>query len=168
MDEPIWIAAYDPAWPARFEQERLALEAAIGDWAVGGIHHIGSTAVPGLHAKPIIDVLVGVEGLVISRACFEPLAELDYLYAPYRTEEMHWFCKPHPSRRTHHLHLVPEHSARFCDELVFRDLLRSNPEAAKEYAALKRRLAARFEQDRDAYTEAKSSFIQGILKAARS
>ena len=96
VDEPIRIAAYDPAWPARFEQERLALAAAIGDWAVGGIHHIGSTAVPGLDAKPIIDVLVGVEDLEASRACFDPLAGLDYLYAPYRTEEMHWFCKPHP------------------------------------------------------------------------
>lgn len=168
MDEPIRIVAYDPAWPARFEQERLALEAAIGDWAVGGIHHIGSTAVPGLDAKPIIDVLVGVESLAASRACFDPLAALDYLYAPYLVEEMHWFCKPHPSRRTHHLHLVPERSARFRDELAFRDLLRSNPAAAKEYAALKRRLAARFERDRDAYTEAKSSFIQGILKTARS
>ncbi len=167
MNEPIRITAYDPAWPARFEQEWLALDAAIGDWAVGGIHHIGSTAVPDLDAKPIIDVLVGVEGLETSRACFEPLAELDYLYAPYRTEEMHWFCKPHPSRRTHHLHLVPEHSTRFRDELAFRDHLGSNPEAAREYAALKRRLAARFEHDRDAYTEAKSSFIQGILKAAR-
>jgi GrpB-like predicted nucleotidyltransferase (UPF0157 family)/RimJ/RimL family protein N-acetyltransferase len=166
VDEPIRIAAYDPAWPARFAQERSALEAAIGDWAVGGIHHIGSTAVPGLDAKPIVDVLVGVESLDASRVCFEPLAGLDYLYAPYRTEEMHWFCKPHPSRRTHHLHLVPERSARFRDELAFRDLLRSNPEAAREYAALKRRLAARFEHDRDAYTEAKSSFIQGMLKAS--
>jgi GrpB-like predicted nucleotidyltransferase (UPF0157 family) len=77
----------------RFEEERLTLAEAIGEWATGGIHHVGSTAVPGLDAKPIVDILVGVEDLATSRTCFASLAKLDYLYAPYRTEEMHWFCK---------------------------------------------------------------------------
>lgn len=107
LDEPIRLAPYDSSWPDRFAGERAALEGPIGPWATGGIHHVGSTAVPGLEAKPIIDILVGVDSLEASRACFDPLAELDYLYAPYRDDEMHWFCKPHPSRRTHHLHLVP-------------------------------------------------------------
>jgi GrpB-like predicted nucleotidyltransferase (UPF0157 family) len=82
------------------------LEAAIGDWIVGGIHHVGSTAVPGLEAKPIIDILIGVEDLESSRACFHHLSALHYHYAPYRAAEMHWFCKPEPAHRTHHLHLV--------------------------------------------------------------
>jgi GrpB-like predicted nucleotidyltransferase (UPF0157 family)/GNAT superfamily N-acetyltransferase len=162
-EEPIRIAPYHPSWPARFEQERLALEAAIGRWTTGGIHHIGSTAVPGLDAKPIIDILVGVEGLETSRACFGPLAELDYLYAPYRSEEMHWFCKPHPARRTHHLHLVPAGSRRFADELAFRDLLRADKGVAKSYATLKHSLAERFRDDREAYTEAKGAFIRVSL-----
>lgn len=139
------------------------LDEEIGGWATGGIHHVGSTAVPGLDAKPIIDILVGVDSLEASRVCFDPLAKLDYLYAPYRADEMHWFCKPHPGRRTHHLHLVPTDSSRFSDELAFRDRLRSSRAIAEEYAALKRELAERFADDREAYTEGKADFIRRVL-----
>lgn len=162
-DESIRIVPYDPGWPTRFEEERAALSEAIGGWVTGGIHHVGSTAVPGLDAKPIVDILVGVEDLEGSRAAFDPLGELGYLYAPYRVEEMHWFCKPHPSRRTHHLHLVPAVSTRFRDELAFRDRLRADPDVAARYAELKQRLVARFEHDREAYTEAKGDFIARTL-----
>lgn len=162
-EEPVRIVPYDPDWGQRFEEERTLLADAIGDWAVGGTHHVGSTAVSGLESKPIIDVLVGVRSLEDSRACFDRLAELDYLYAPYRTHEMHWFCKPDPSRRTHHLHLIPTTCARFCDELMFRDYLRNHPEVAREYGALKRRLATKHEHDREAYTDAKADFISAIL-----
>ena len=163
----IRISPYDPAWPDSFASERAELEAAIGPWAVGGIHHVGSTAVPGLAAKPIIDILVGVEGLESSRACFEPLSRLEYLYAPYLSEEMHWFCKPHPDQRTHHLHLAPAGGRRFAEELAFRDRLRADAAVAEAYATLKRGLAARFGEDRDAYTEAKTDFIRGVLAEAR-
>jgi GrpB-like predicted nucleotidyltransferase (UPF0157 family) len=161
--EPIKIAAYDPEWPARFEEERSALADAIGDFATGGIHHVGSTAVPGLDAKPIIDVLVGVESLDASRPVFDPLARLGYMYAPYLTDEMHWFCKPHPSRRTHHLHLEPVRGQRYRDELGFRDRLKANPDLARRYAELKRSLARRFEHDRESYTQAKAAFIGEAL-----
>jgi GrpB-like predicted nucleotidyltransferase (UPF0157 family) len=140
------------------------LASAIGDWAVGGIHHVGGTSVPGLDSKPVIDILVGVSNLEDARACFARLAGLGYLYAPYRTGEMHWFCKPDPSRRTHHLHLVPSASARFRDELSFRDYLRDHHDVAHEYGALKRRLAEKFEQDREAYTDAKTDFILATLR----
>jgi GrpB-like predicted nucleotidyltransferase (UPF0157 family) len=163
MDEPIRVVAHDPQWPERFEQERALLAEAIGPWVVGGIHHVGSTAVPGLDAKPTIDVLVGVEDLESARGCFESLAELGYLYAPYRPKEMHWFCKPSPSRREFHLHLVPVDSSRFQDELVFRDRLRADPKLAREYAELKRSLAARFPGDREFYTEAKGEFIRASV-----
>jgi GrpB-like predicted nucleotidyltransferase (UPF0157 family) len=163
-DESIRIVPYDPAWPTLFEQERSALEDGIGAWVVGGIHHVGSTAVPGLEAKPIIDILVGVESLDGSRDCFELLRTLDYLHAPYLPEEMHWFCKPHPSRRTHHLHLVPAGSRRYRDELAFRDRLRSSPATAADYASLKRSLAQRFAGDREAYTDAKAEFIGRVLE----
>lgn len=142
------------------------MEQGIGPWVVGGIHHVGSTAVPGLDAKPIVDILVGVEDLETSRACFEPLAELEYLHAPYLPDEMHWFCKPDPGRRTHHLHLVPHGSPRYRDELAFRERLRVDPEKARDYAELKHRLAARFESDREAYTDAKADFIARVIAEA--
>lgn len=163
VDEPIRIEPPRPDWPARFEAERQALEAAIGPWATGGIHHVGSTAVPGLDAKPVIDILVGVDDLESSRACFGLLAQLGYLHAPYLPDEMHWFCKPDPARRTHHLHLVPAGSQRFADELAFRDHLRGMPGAAAEYAALKRRLAGEHPDDREAYTAAKAAFVTDAL-----
>jgi GrpB-like predicted nucleotidyltransferase (UPF0157 family) len=142
------------------------LEAAIGDWIVGGIHHVGSTAVPGLEAKPIIDILIGVEDLESSRACFHHLSALHYHYAPYRAAEMHWFCKPEPAHRTHHLHLVPSGSPRYRDELAFRDYLRAHNETAEQYIALKRGLAREFEHDREAYTAAKANFICSVLERA--
>jgi GrpB-like predicted nucleotidyltransferase (UPF0157 family) len=96
------------------------------------------------------------------------LEALGYCYAPYRSEEMHWFCKPHPSHRTHHLHLVPVGSRRYRDELLFRDFLRAEPERAMAYADLKRGLAERFSADRDAYTVAKAPFIRECLAAAET
>lgn len=165
-DAPVKIVAYHPSWPPRFEVECEALVAAIGDWIAGGVHHVGSTAVPGLAAKPIIDILVGVESLETSRPCFERLGALGYHYAPHRADEMHWFCKPYPSRRTHHLHLVPADSPRFRAELAFRDYLRAHRETADEYGELKRLLAERFKHDRDAYTKGKSGFISGVVQRA--
>jgi GrpB-like predicted nucleotidyltransferase (UPF0157 family) len=165
-DEPIRIVPYDPTWPERFEQECAALEGAIGEWVDGGIHHVGSTAVAGLEAKSVIDILVGVRSLEESRAYFGRLGELKYLYFPYRSEEMHWFCKPDPNHRTHHLHLVPAGSQRFRDELAFRDYLRAHGDVAKEYGELKRRLAEEFRHDREAYTEAKGEFIQAVVGRA--
>jgi len=163
QSEPVLLTPYDPAWPDAFEEERVALETAIGPWVVSGIHHVGSTAVPGLEAKPIVDILAGVEDLESSRECFEPLAALEYLYAPYRSDEMHWFCKPRPERRTHHLHLVPAGSRRYVEELAFRDLMRAEPRVAGAYVALKRELAERFRGDREAYTDAKAGFIREAL-----
>jgi GrpB-like predicted nucleotidyltransferase (UPF0157 family) len=162
-DEPVRVVPYDPAWPRRFATECAALSEALGASVTGGIHHVGSTAVPGLDGKPIIDILVGVDSLAASRASFPALARLGYQYAPYRAREMHWFCKPDPSRRTHHLHLVPTSSPRFCEELAFRNLLRARPDVARDYAALNRRLALDFEHDREAYTEAKGPFIRAAL-----
>jgi GrpB-like predicted nucleotidyltransferase (UPF0157 family) len=157
------IVPHDPAWSRRFEDEKSQLGAAIGRWLTGGIHHVGSTAVPGLAAKPTIDILAGVADLGSSRECFEVLAELRYHYAPYRAAEMHWFCKPSPLQRDYHLHLVPTGSARYRDELAFRDLLIGEPQLAVHYESLKRRLAAEHQHDREAYTQAKASFIAAAL-----
>jgi len=158
-DAPIELVAYDPSWPRLFEQEQARLLDAIGPWLTGGIHHVGSTAVPGLDAKPIIDILAGVQSLDASRGCIDRLRSLDYHNAPYRPEQMHWFCKPSQARRTHHLHLVPTGSQRYREELAFRDVLRAQPAVAREYTQLKRRLAALHRDDREAYTAAKAAFI---------
>jgi GrpB-like predicted nucleotidyltransferase (UPF0157 family) len=163
QDEPVRIVEYDPAWPGRFASEATLIDAAIGPFITGGIHHVGSSAVQGLAAKPIIDILVGVADLASARGCIHLLAQVDYVYAPYLPEVMLWFCKPDPSRRTHHLHLVPTGSQRFADELAFRDYLRSHPDRAAEYEALKRQLASQHEHDREAYTEGKSAFIADTL-----
>jgi GrpB-like predicted nucleotidyltransferase (UPF0157 family) len=166
-NEPVRIAVYDPGWPVKFEAERAALQECIGPWAVGGIHHVGSTSVPGLPAKPVIDILVGVETLDHSRPCIEKVASLNYVYWPYRSDVMHWFCKPSSVRRTHHLHLIPVGSRHYLDELAFRDALRGDEVLAGRYAALKHDLAARFRGDREAYTQHKAPFVEEVLATYR-
>jgi GrpB protein/FAD binding domain-containing protein len=98
-DEPVSLRDYDPAWPTRFQDEAVLLGEAIEPWISGGVHHVGSTAVPGLAAKPVIDIMVGVGDLESSRPCIDILGEFDYCYAPYREDVMHWLCKPSPARR---------------------------------------------------------------------
>jgi GrpB-like predicted nucleotidyltransferase (UPF0157 family) len=159
LTQPIEIVDYDPSWPRSFEAEAALLAEALGDRVVGDIHHVGSTAVPGLGAKPIIDILAGVRDLSEARECIPLVEPLRYSYAPYREHEMAWFCKPGPDVRTHHLHLVPVDSTRYRAELAFRDRLRGDGVAAREYEALKRELAARHAEDREAYTKAKAAFI---------
>ena len=165
-DAPVRLVPYDAAWPERFERERELLLGVLGAHVVAGVHHVGSTAVPGLAAKPTIDIMAGVSGLQESRSCFQALAGAEYDYAPYRPDEMHWFCKPDPIRRSFHLHLVPADSPRFAATLAFRDVLRSDPGCAAEYELLKRGLADTFASDREAYTAAKADFI--LAAAARA
>ncbi len=168
QDESITIVDYDPRWPTLFDNEAAAVEAAIGPWVTGGIHHVGSTAVPGMAAKPIIDIHVGVADLKSALPCIAVLAPLEYCYAPYRPEIMHWFCKPDPAARTHHLHLVPTGSLRYREELAFRDYLRQHTAQAHAYEQLKRALAERFPDDREAYTDGKSEFVLQVTKRALS
>jgi GrpB-like predicted nucleotidyltransferase (UPF0157 family) len=166
-DAPVHIVPYDHDWPSRFEAERTLLIQAIGSWLVAAsVEHIGSTAIPGLDAKPVIDIMAGVESLDSSRAALAVLERHQYCYAPYRTEVMHWLCKPSPAQRTHHLHLVPVGSPLWNEQLAFRDYLRSHADVALEYAALKRRLAETHRLDREAYTTAKAPFVRRVLREA--
>ncbi|GAB5562583.1 MAG: hypothetical protein SynsKO_42300 [Synoicihabitans sp.] len=160
---PIQIVAYDSRWLRLFVEEREALRGVLDPWLTGTIEHIGSTAVPGLSAKPVIDIMAGVESLEESTDAIPAVRSLGYLYAPYRPEVEHWFCKPHPARRTHHLHLVPFQSALWQAQIKFRDRLRDDPTIAAEYSALKIKLAATFPHDREGYTEGKSEFINRVL-----
>ena len=163
MQAPIHVVPYDASWPTRFAEERGALERVLSPWLAGPIEHIGSTAVPGLVAKPVIDIMAAVASLDASRPALAVLAPLEYLYFPYRADIMHWLCKPSDAVRTHHLHLVPFGSALWHERLRFRDRLRSDARVAAEYAALKLALAARYEFDRAAYTDAKEPFVRRIL-----
>jgi GrpB-like predicted nucleotidyltransferase (UPF0157 family) len=144
----------------------MLLVGAIGQWLAGSIEHIGSTAIPGLAAKPVIDIMAGVESLDASRPAVVVLADFEYCYAPYRAGVMHWLCKPSPAARTHHLHLVPFQSRLWMEQLAFRDYLRAHPDVALEYAALKWRLAEQHRFDREAYTDAKAPFVRWILDEA--
>ncbi|HEY7290876.1 MAG TPA: GrpB family protein [Vicinamibacterales bacterium] len=166
-DAPVEIVPYDVDWPGQFETERRLLVDAIGRWLVdGSVEHIGSTAVPGLDAKPVIDIMAGVESLDGSRAALSVLERHQYCYAQYRTDVMHWLCKPSPAHRTHHLHLVPRGSHLWIEQLAFRDYLRAHDDVAREYAELKRRLADAHRLDREAYTSAKAPFVQRVLRDA--
>lgn len=167
MSAEIHVVDYDPDWPKLFEDERARLEPVLAPWLTGRIHHVGSTSVPGLAAKPVIDILAGVRSLAESKAAIEPLTELSYCWAPYQEEIMNWFCKPSPSHRTHHLHLVVEGSDTWRDELLFRDTLRARKQTASAYATLKRGLAFDFRHDREAYTRAKTDFVLGVLTRER-
>jgi GrpB-like predicted nucleotidyltransferase (UPF0157 family) len=163
---PIEIVPYNHTWPNLFKQERELLASTIRNWLVGTIEHFGSTAVPGLAAKPVIDVLVGVESLDASRPAIPVLERFGYHYFPYRPDQVHWFCKPSPAFRTHHVHLVPYRSRHWAEQLAFRDYLRAHPEIAAEYADLKFQLAERYREDREAYTDAKGPFVARIVRLA--
>lgn len=163
----IVIEPYCEEWPARFELERQMLAPVLAPWLTGPIEHVGSTAVPGLAAKAVIDIMAGVLSLEASMPAIATLSSLGYLYAPYRTDSMHWFCKPSPDVRTHHLHLVPFGSSLWNDRILFRDRLIASRHLADEYAALKRRLAKEHGDDREAYTEAKGAFVEKVLRNER-
>ena len=167
QDAPVHIVEYDASWPEQFAYERAMLADPLAPWLAGPIEHVGSTAVVGLPAKPVIDIMAAVRDLDDSRAALPVLAAYGYLYAPYHPDVMHWFCKPSPSFRTHHLHLVPLGSALWNERLLFRDYLRAHANLAGEYAALKRQLAKRYALDREAYTEAKGPFVEHVLSLAR-
>jgi GrpB-like predicted nucleotidyltransferase (UPF0157 family) len=163
----VYLVPYDSTWLAKFEAERVHLEGLLGPWRRGPVEHVGSTAVVGLCAKPVIDVMVGVTSLAESEPAKVVLGQAGYQYAEYKTEVMHWFCKPSFELRTHHLHLIPFESQLWRDRLAFRDALRRSPALAGKYAVLKQSLAQQFEFDRDAYTEAKAPFIERVLKRSR-
>lgn len=159
------IVPYDAEWPGLFEAERAVLERVLRPWLDGGIHHVGSTAVPGLAAKPIIDMIAGVRDLEAARGAFEPLRALGYRYHEHRPEA-HAFFKPDSaadwSEQTHHLHLTEPGSDLWRERLVFRDALRTDPTLAAEYEEWKLRHAATTAEP-NAYTGRKREFVARVL-----
>ena len=163
VNAPVEIAEYDPSWPELFEAERERLAPLLPG---AEIHHIGSTAVPGMPAKPVIDLMALVEDLDAPIATL--VAEGGYEYPEEFNAALgdrRWLCRPSAAHRTHHLHLVGER-AQLDRRLAFRDALRASAALRDEYARLKRDLAERFRDDREAYTNAKSEFILRVERAA--
>src|SRR5262245_37231903 len=166
----IVVTDYNPEWPAMFEQERAKLDSALGSLALA-IEHVGSTAVSGLAAKPIIDLLVAVHSLEEARSrCIEALRILGYKYMP---EYQSWlpgelfFRKGLPGPWTHHVHVMEPSNPGWERRLLFRDYLRAHPNAADAYMNLKRRLAASFKDDIAAYRNGKDVFVQEAVAKAR-
>ncbi len=156
--ETVELVPYDPDWPAQYEAERARIKAALGDLALE-IHHIGSTAVPGLDAKPIIDTMVVVRQLDDAAACIAPLQTLGYTFIDYpQNTDRRFFRKGLP--RTHHLHIAEHGSVFLAEHLAFRDALRADAELRRQYATLKAELAMCHKNDRAAYSAAKTAFVE--------
>ena len=169
--EPVHIVTYDPSWPALFAEERNLILQAVGQ-CIEEVEHVGSTAIPGLDAKPVIDLIVGLEDMAYADSCIEPLTNLGYSYWAEGAQLHHHlfvrFVDPAMSARTHNLHLVEAGGQYWEERLFFRDYLRKHPETATEYAELKHRLATRHRDDREAYTEAKADFVSEVVRRARN
>jgi GrpB-like predicted nucleotidyltransferase (UPF0157 family) len=174
--EDVALAPYDPQWPAWFRREKAYLLSCLPNELIRRIEHFGSTAVPGLSAKPVVDMLVEVTDLQETRDRIVPVLEsqgYDYFWRPTRGNDVPpfyaWFIKRDPASgtRTHHLHMVEGHFTEHWDRLLFRDYLIAHPEIAKEYERLKARLASSYPNDRVAYTEGKTEFVVRVTEQAK-
>jgi GrpB-like predicted nucleotidyltransferase (UPF0157 family) len=166
MQTRVIVVPYDPEWPRCFDQERAVLDAVFAG-SGAALEHVGSTAVPGLGAKPVIDVMAGLTQLAEAEDRIPALEAAGYEYVQKYEEalpERRYFRKPRPGPSTYHLHCVVRGSDFWVRHLAFRDYLRAHPASAAAYYELKRELAVRCTKDQ--YTDAKSSFIEGILVLA--
>jgi GrpB-like predicted nucleotidyltransferase (UPF0157 family) len=159
------IFDYDPEWPRRFDEERHRIMETLGAPGMTVVH-MGSTAVPGLGAKPIIDIMVGVRDRAEADQMQKALERIGYTDVTPEPDNSEWFyCLGYGTRELyHHVHLVVEGSRHWRRQLAFRDYLRSHPETAKEYNELKKRLANDYGENRVGYTDAKTGFIEGVLE----
>jgi GrpB-like predicted nucleotidyltransferase (UPF0157 family) len=177
--EEVEIRPYDPGWVRLFEQESVHLRSCLPADLIRRIEHFGSTAVPGMAAKPIVDMLIEVTDLKRTKHEIVPLLEAqgyDYFWRPTFGDDGRpfyaWFIKrnPHTGVRTHHIHMVEggEQFTAHWERLLFRDHLMAHPQVAKEYELLKLRLAAESPKNRTAYTQAKTSFIERVVKEIKN
>jgi len=176
--EEIAISRYDRRWPESFRQEKEHLQSCLPADLVRRIEHVGSTAVPGLAAKPIVDMLVEVSDLQATRDRIAPVLEsqgYEYFWRPTHGDDgppfYAWFIKRERGAgvRTHHIHMVeagPEFAGHW-DRLLFRDYLIEHPNVAKEYECLKVGLASASPRDRVAYTQGKTDFIVRVTLQAK-
>jgi GrpB-like predicted nucleotidyltransferase (UPF0157 family) len=166
-DQTIAVVDYDPGWKDRFAEQQARLAVVLKPWLTGPIEHIGSTSVPGLRAKPVVDLLAPVQSLASARSAIPKLAAEGWLFWPddpnrdYRL----WFLRPRPTARTHHLQVIQHDDPNVRALIAFRDALRADAALRDAYAVLKDDLARQYATDRTAYTNAKSDFVRSVLRS---
>ncbi len=163
MTTPIIIEDYDPQWPQRFDAVRSRIASVLGTFAAA-IEHVGSTAVPGLAAKPIIDVDVLLRSAKDLPRVIAKLKAVGYEHQGTLGVPGRDAFKTPAHDIDHHLYVCSTQGAEFFRHIAFRDYLRTHPKDAEDYSRLKRSLAGKFSVDRDAYTHAKTDFIEDILR----
>lgn len=168
------LVPHDPQWATLFAAEERLLRSAFGD-VILAVEHIGSTAIPGIPAKPIIDINVGVASLEVARAMKPQFGKLGYEHRPYvagqTKEDLQWqelYVKGPEENRTHHVHVTVFSSSYWMNDLLFRDYLLRQEERARQYAKLKTELATQHASDRTRYTQGKEEFIRETLAMARN
>jgi GrpB-like predicted nucleotidyltransferase (UPF0157 family) len=171
MDE-IELVGYDFGWPAEFQAEEARIRAVLPRKLILGVEHFGSTAIPGLAAKPIIDILIAVSSLQEAREqAIGPLEAIGYSFWRDNPKDDRLFLvkglPPNAERRTHHIHMT-ETNGELWQRLLFRDYLRRHPEEARAYERLKRNLAAAYREDREAYTASKADYIKSVMEKAQA
>jgi len=164
-DGTVLVSDYDETWNILFREEK---ERMLKEMSGSGIlvEHFGSTSIPGLCAKPIIDILVGIENWDNASAYVQPMERIGYTFKgeygiPYR----HFFVKGDPT--THHVHMVEIHGDLWKEQLLFRNYLRTHPASRDHYADLKKELARKYPNDREKYLNAKADFIREIIGKAK-
>lgn len=166
----VMIAEYNPRWPEMFTEAAVGVRAAIGSEYIVALEHIGSTSVPGLAAKPVIDMQVVVRTLADAERATRTLAARGYQRRRFDAAPGRLYFPRNDANgtRTHHLHVYePGHPAR-AEHLLFRDYLRAHPDEAARYEQLKRELAVPFHADSIAYCDAKTDYVLGVLAKARA
>jgi GrpB-like predicted nucleotidyltransferase (UPF0157 family) len=161
----VQLTSYRAEWVALFAQEKQRVLAAIGAHILD-IQHVGSTSIPGMPAKPVLDIAVAVRSFEEAIVCIAPMEELAYRYrGQLGIPNRHYFVKGEP--RTHQVHMLERHGTEWERMLLFRDFLCAHPPEAAEYAALKYRLAAAYPTDVEQHTNSKSAFIEDVIVRAK-
>lgn len=165
IHEEVHLAAYSDTWPDLFAAERDRLTDMFPARLLA-VEHFGSTAIPGMPAKPIVDILAGVESMEVADSLLEAILACGYTTSREfnaTLPDRRWFMRSAAGRRTHHLHVVVLGGKEWTERLRFRDILRSDEGLAQQYAKLKSALASRHRSDREAYTDAKSEFVRSVI-----
>ncbi|WP_428488247.1 GrpB family protein [Rhodopila sp.] len=170
LDQSIALTDYDPAWQDRFAEQQARLAHLLRPWLAAKIEHIGSTSVPALRSKPIVDLLAPVRSLAACHAAIPVLEADGWLFWPEDPNHNYrlWFLRPNPTQRTHHLQIIQHDHPDGLALTSFRDSLRRDPEVRGAYARLKQELAQKHQDDRNAYSNAKTAFVQSVLKTTGS
>ena len=161
----VLVVPYDETWTSAFENIRKEIASTVGDLIIG-IEHVGSTSVEGMSAKPIIDIDIVIKDYSVFDTLVNELNSIGYIHEGNLgikdREAFKYLDKPH--LQPHHLYVCPQQSEELFRHITFRDFLRSNPEAAKRYGAVKEKAAQLFPDDIDKYIEYKSSCIEELYK----